>query len=294
MKVPVLSICVCCRNGNYRVQDTLCSLLHQTADCALYEIVFVDNGSDDFLQVKAFIKGLGEAGHRVRLILETSTGLSHARNRAVRESRGEYVFFIDDDAVANSRLAEHYIRCIQEYKPDVIGGNVLPLFEVQPSTEIDGYYWPQWSLKHFGKVDRWLQDGEYFIGTNIGAARRHLISRPFNPELGRKGDSLKGGEEWFLGESRYRRRFVSGAYVFHKVPENRMNADYFAKRLLATRNQHRQRISHSRLLLECLAISAQEFGRCLKKISFQATIRYMIWYKYNRSGSNSSFHGTIN
>jgi glycosyltransferase involved in cell wall biosynthesis len=283
MEAPVLSICVCSRNAFPSVEDTLCSVLHQTANSSQFEILYVDNGSHDCKHVKAFIESLGKPGHRVRLIFEDQTGLSHARNRAVRESRGEYVFFIDDDAVANSRLVELYIRSIQEHQPDVIGGNVLPLFEVQPSAEMDGNCWPQWSLKHFGKNDRWLQDGEYFIGTNMGAARHHLISRPFKPELGRKGDSLKGGEEWFLGESRYRRRFVSGAYVFHKVPEERMNADYMARRLLAVMDQRRQRVRHSLLLFDCLRISVLEFIRFFKRVSFQTNIRYVIWHKFNRS-----------
>ena len=283
MKVPILSICVCCRNAYPRVKDTVHSLICQTADADLYEILIVDNRSDDFKQLQAFFNGLKVSIDKMRLIVETETGLSHARNLAVRESRGDYVFFIDDDAVANSRLVEHYINSIQAHQPDVIGGNVLPLFEVQPSIAVGANFWPQWSLKHFGNVDRWLQDGEYFIGTNIGASRHHLIDRPFNTEFGRKGDSLNGGEEWFLGESYYRRRFVAGSYVFHKVPEKRMNADYFAKRLLAIRNQRRQRVSRLRLLLELLKCSAQEFRRCLKKISFHATIRYIIWQKYNKS-----------
>jgi len=284
MKSPVLSICVCCRNAYPRVKDTVHSLLCQTADAALYEILIVDNDSDDSEPLQAFINGLGMSADRMRLIVETDTGLAHARNRAVRESRGDYVFFIDDDAVANSRLVEHYIHSIHEHQPDVIGGNVLPLFEIQPSIEFGANFWPQWSLKHFGNVDRWLQDGEYFIGTNIGASRHHLIARPFNPELGRKGDSLKGGEEWYLGEACYRRRFIAGAYVFHKIPEKRMKADYFANRLLAIKNQRRQRISRMRLIFEWLRSVASELRRCLKKILFHATLRYMIWQKYNKSG----------
>ena len=53
----------------------------------------------------------------------------------------------------------------------------------------------------------------------------------------RQGDRLAGCEDWFLGEARFRRRFVSGADVFHKVPEERLGIDYLAKRNRDLRDQ---------------------------------------------------------
>jgi glycosyltransferase involved in cell wall biosynthesis len=256
------------------------SLKHQSAARASYEILVIDNGSDDFEQLKSLVQKIYREDQKVKLVSEPTVGLSHARNRGVEESRGDYVVFIDDDAVANARLVEYYIRCIQDHKPDVIGGNVLPLFEVRPSKDIEGIYWPQWSLKHFGKTDRWLENGEYFIGTNIGASRQQLISRPFNPELGRKGVTLTGGEEWYLGEPCYRRRFVAGAYVLHKVPENRTNRHYLANRFLAILNQSKQRVNLPELFYEWLTITAKEFSLFFKRISFHASVKYKVWQKY--------------
>ncbi|GAG25842.1 unnamed protein product, partial [marine sediment metagenome] len=249
MKHPVLSMCVCCRNAASRVEDTLWSLILQTADFNTYEILVIDNASDDIDQLKSLIMNMGNEGHKIRLVEEPNIGLSYARNRGVKESNGDYVFFIDDDAIANARLAEHYIKSIEEHKPDVIGGNIFPLFAVQPPRELDYSCWGKWSLKHFGDSDRWLDDGEYFIGTNIGALRKLLITHPFNSELGRKGESLVGGEEWYLGDSRFRRRFVAGAYVLHKVPGERMSTNYFAKRSLGAMHQQGQKIRLLQLLI---------------------------------------------
>ena len=280
MKIPLLSICVCCRNASTRIEDTLLSLKHQTAAKSSYEILVIDNCSNDFQQLKRLVQQISQEDQKIKLISEPKPGLSNARNRAANESRGEYVLFIDDDAVANSRLVEHYIRSVQDYKPDVIGGNVLPLFEVRCSIEIERYYWSQWSLKHFGKMDRWLENGEYFIGTNIGASRQHLISRPFNPELGRKGDSLAGCEEWYLGESSYRRRFVAGAYVLHKVPESRMECLYLARRICAILNQKKKSVNILILFFEWLIIAIKEFKLFIKNLSFNASVKYQVWQKY--------------
>jgi len=277
MKSPILSLCVCCRNAACRIEDTLWSLLSQTADSNIYEILVVDNASDDIKQLKALLKNMGDEARKIRLVEEPNIGLSHAKNRATKESNGDYVYFIDDDAIANARLVEHYIRCIEEHKPDVIGGNILPLFAVQPPKELDYSYWVQWSLKHFGKSDRWLGEGEYFIGTNIGALRELLISNPFNSELGRKGDVLIGGEEWYLGDSRFRRRFVAGAYVLHKVPTERMTVDYFVKRSLGYMHQKKLRIRRRRLFAAWVREAKREFKLMVKKVLFQARLKSELW-----------------
>ena len=158
METPILSICICCRNAASRIEDTLWSLILQTADFNTYEILLIDNASDDVGRLKSLIADMGDSGQRIKLIEEPYVGLSHARNRGVKESMGDYVLFIDDDAVASARLVEHYIKSIKKFKPDVIGGNVLPLFAVQPDRKLDYSFWVQWSLKHFGDTDRWLED----------------------------------------------------------------------------------------------------------------------------------------
>ena len=269
MNTPVISLCVCCRNAAYRIENTLLSLLYQTADRMQYEILVVDNGSDDRTKLNSVIKKVESSKSIIRLLTEPKVGLSNARNRAARESLADYVYYIDDDALANVRLVEHYLKNIEKYKPDVIGGNCLPLFLRLPPREIDSYYWPQWSLKHFGNVDRWLSEGEYFIGTNIGALKKILLSHPFNPELGRKGEKLIGGEEWFLGDARYRRRFVAGSYVFHVVPESRMDINYLAQRFSASMNQKNLRINRRQMGFLCLKFVKSEIKILLKKVLFQ-------------------------
>lgn len=226
----VLSICVCTLAGADRIRETLWSLVGQSASPRTYEIIVIENDAAAETPMRDTVDSMGEAGRRIRLVVEPQKGLSHARNRAVRESTGSYVFFIDDDALASPQLVEHYIRAITEHAPDVIGGNVEPYFLVRPPPELGYSYWSHWSLMHYGPEDRWLEAGEYFLGTNMGAARAILLQEAFDSRLGRAGAKLSGGEEWWLGEPRFRRRHVSGATVFHKVPASRMTTDYIAAR----------------------------------------------------------------
>ena len=63
------------------------------------ECLVVDNNSPDDTRnaVEAFAR---RAPIAVRYVLEPELGSSFARNRAIAESRSEYIFFIDDDAIA--------------------------------------------------------------------------------------------------------------------------------------------------------------------------------------------------
>jgi glycosyltransferase involved in cell wall biosynthesis len=237
MDRPALSVCVCTYDGESRIADTIWSLVRQSAPDGSYEILIVENGSEESESLRDLIETFQKGFASIRLVGEKKLGLSHARNTALQNSRGDYLLFIDDDALAGPRLIERYLSAITRHQPDVIGGNVHPIFAHWPAPEIDYRYWSRFSLKLFGGEDRWLEDGEYFIGTNMGASRTLLEREGFDPELGRQGSSLAGCEDWFLGEARFRRRFVSGADVFHQVPEERLGIDYLAKRNRDLRDQ---------------------------------------------------------
>ncbi len=237
MESPLLSVCVCTFEGAERIVDTIWSLMRQSAPAQSYEVVVVDNGSADVAPLREFVASFESSSVSLSLVVEDELGLSHARNTALHESVGEYLLFIDDDAIASPRMVERYLVAIAEHQPDVIGGNVNPSFERWPDPEFDYHYWSRWSLKLFGNRDRWLNEGEYFIGTNMGASRTLLEREGFDPDLGRRGSSLSGCEDWFLGEPRFRRRFVSGADVFHKVPEERLEERYLVKRSADQHNQ---------------------------------------------------------
>ena len=254
MKDPVISLCVCTLAGAEGIEDTLWSLSGQSADPERYEILVVENDAEAAPAMQRLLDGMKGRAREIRMVVEPRLGLSNARNRAIAESRGEYVFFIDDDAVAAPRLVESFVRAIETACPDVIGGNVLPLFDVMPPPELEYAWWPHWSLKHFGNQDRWLGEGEYFLGTNVGASRKLLLEEGFDCRLGRTGDDLMGGEEWFLGSSRFRRRFVSGAVVFHKVGAERMTPEYLVKRMYYG--------TPSRLSLGTVLVSPRRRARC--------------------------------
>jgi glucosyl-dolichyl phosphate glucuronosyltransferase len=274
----ILTVCICCRNASSRIEETLLSLYLQTEKYETYEVLVVDNASDDINELKKLIEYLNnQFSLKVRIVEEFELGLSAARNRGVIESNGQYVFFIDDDALASARLVQLYIQAIQEYSPDVIGGNVKPLFEKMPPSHFTSSHWSYWSIKYFGSSDKWLEDN-YFIGTNMGAKKEVLMSTPFDEELGRKDDSLVGGEDWILGRSELKKRFVSGAYVLHKVTKERMTSEYFAKRYIGYQITKKRKVILFAFLYKILKNFNFLCGFIINKVIFDIRVLFKIYY----------------
>ncbi|MDD3180127.1 MAG: glycosyltransferase family A protein [Opitutaceae bacterium] len=100
MSAPLVSILVPCFNAERWLAATLESACAQTwPHC---EIIVVDDGSSDgsLALARTF------AGRGVRVFTQPNAGASAARNRALREARGEFFQFLDaDDLIAPDKIA---------------------------------------------------------------------------------------------------------------------------------------------------------------------------------------------
>jgi glycosyltransferase involved in cell wall biosynthesis len=98
----MISVVVCTRNRAASLRTTLRSLAELRIPEGLsWEVVVVDNNSTDDTSdvVGAFAR---TSGLNVRYVLETTPGLSFARNRGVAVSRGEIVACTDDDCLVDT------------------------------------------------------------------------------------------------------------------------------------------------------------------------------------------------
>ncbi len=89
-----ISVIIPTYNRAQWVRRAIDTALSQTFQAA--EIVVVDDGStDDTAEV---VRGLGGAGRpEIRYIHQTNAGPSAARNRGIREARGQWIAFLDAD-----------------------------------------------------------------------------------------------------------------------------------------------------------------------------------------------------
>lgn len=126
--VPLISIGIATFNRAETLRRALVSLLSlNRSDLFRTEIVVIDNGSTDHTaQVVAECARLPaavESGVEVRHVVEPKAGLPFARNRAVAESRGEWVAFFDDDQLAAEDWLIRLFTTATEKRAECVGGS---------------------------------------------------------------------------------------------------------------------------------------------------------------------------
>jgi GT2 family glycosyltransferase len=166
---------------------------------------------------------------------EHARGLSSARNTAIARSRGDYVVFIDDDAVAHDQWLARLLTAFDD--PAVIGagGQARPLWEAPA---------PDWLPPEL----LWVVGCSYVGLPETGSVRNPLgcnmafradlfqSAGMFNPAIGRLGSLPLGCEEteFCLRAARVfpdrRIALVSGAEIDHHVPAARASVSYLLRR----------------------------------------------------------------
>jgi len=95
MSKPFTSVIVPVYNDGDRLELCLNALEHQTYPPDAYEILVVDNGSDNAQSIVA----LAARFSHVKLIYESTPGSYAARNRGICEARGSVIAFTDADCI---------------------------------------------------------------------------------------------------------------------------------------------------------------------------------------------------
>ena len=231
-----LSIVVATYNRAPYLLRTLESLARQTLSPGLFEILVVNNNSSDNTpEVVAGFAG-SHPQLQVRMVTETSQGISYARNCGIASSVGQYIVFIDDDEEANPEFAKSYF-CFFENNPglDAAGGAVVPVYEA-PLPAWYSYYIEKMITGAFDLGDRMVPfRGKRYPGVGNSGFRRRLFDRfgNFNTALGRSGANPMGGEEkdFFMRvrAQGIRYYYVPGAEIYHLTPASKLTRAYFER-----------------------------------------------------------------
>ena len=185
-----LSIVICTFNRCELLRECLISLEKQSSPASLFEVIVVDNNSNDgthemLLDVRK--------KHPDWIILhEPRTGLSHARNTGWKHASTDWILFMDDDALAAQNLVEYALWLNVNKDFDCIGGVFKGWFL---------YGKPKWIPEDF--FDKQYYPEEITIlkipritGCIMVLKKQLLIDfGGFNPKLGMMGHQTKYGEE---------------------------------------------------------------------------------------------------
>src|SRR5690349_21431211 len=105
------------------------SLIEQTLPIEQYEILVIDNCSTD--RTRQIVCEDFAHVPNLRYIYEPVLGLSQARNTGWQQARGDYVAYLDDDAIASSQWLEKILFTFRTVTPipGCVGGKVEPIWE---------------------------------------------------------------------------------------------------------------------------------------------------------------------
>ena len=232
-----ISAIICTHNRSLLLRKALISLIEQTMAAKDYEIIVVDNASEDET-TKEVTCSLMETASNLRYVYEPRLGLSHARNRGISEADGAVIAFIDDDAIADSKWLETIARAFVNVVPTpvCVGGKVEPIWEIPKPDWFPESLLGYLSLLDLGDEAHWCDfPREHLVGCNIAFLKRSLLDMGgFNPLLGRKGQALAGCEEIELlrriklrGQGIY---YEPRAIVHHFIPKERLTRKWLMRR----------------------------------------------------------------
>lgn len=234
-----VTVAVCTLDRPRLLRQTLESLARTEVPGGVeWDVLVVDNGGAP--GTAAVVEAV-EGRLPLRGVREPAVGLSHARNRSLRESRTEWVAWVDDDVRVDRGWLAAYAEALEAW-PDAafLGGPIRPVFEGRPPAWLEAAFEALPAVRAaYGERD--LGDEPVEIrrreqlpyGGNFAVRKSALPDDPFDPRLGRRGGTLIGGEELdALGRLLDRGRggrWVPGAALEHVIPPRRQTVDHLRR-----------------------------------------------------------------
>lgn len=224
-----LSIIVCTYNRCEILKYCLDSLEKQSADKPLYEVIVVDNNSTDY--TRQVVEEYCSRNSNFRYVFESNQGLSHARNRGAKESKVDWICYLDDDSYIGENFFAEIFKTIETQKFDIFGGVYLPWYK---------YRKPKWFKDEYAsnlkkRSDKGFLSDSEFVDGGIMILKRSVLkeSGGFVADLGMKGGQIGYGEETELQirlrKSGKTRGFNSNILIYHLVPRYKMKVLWFLK-----------------------------------------------------------------
>ena len=230
----MISIIICTYNREKYIGPLLESIAKNDYPKSGYEILLVDNNCTDNTRTVCDTFTLQHTDVVFRYVVETEQGLSAARNKGIKEAKGDIIIYVDDDALVDtnyiSSFAEHFAN-----NPTTMaaGGPIEPLYETQEPEWMSPYtkaLLTAWM--NYGKEVRNYPNGKYPGGGNA-AYRKVVFDKVglFNTELGRKGTALFASEEKDIFDKMralgMQVKYLPTPVLHHIIPQAKLEKPYF-------------------------------------------------------------------
>lgn len=214
-----ISVIVPTFNRASMLRNCIESLLNQTLNSTLYEVIIVDNNSRDATRETSH-EYVGLQRYNIRYLFEPQQGVQYARNTAAKTAQTSILACIDDDGIADPRWLEALLRAYDDEEIGVAGGKIIVKWDKEP---------PAWVLPYsavLGQLDettqgsafRILQPGEYIFGGNC-SIRKSLLFELGGFTVDQVGEVQTGNSEIGLWAKAHKKgikiAWVPDAIVWH-------------------------------------------------------------------------------
>ncbi len=229
-KYDHICVCICTYKRPKMLAYLLGELQNQRTDQLFtYSIIVVDN--DHTQSAKSTVESIKEkSAIDIDYYCEAEQNITLARNKAVLNSRGNFVALIDDDELPVDTWLLSLYKAIYEFKADGVLGPVKPIFEQQP---------PQWVMKgrfyerpshKSGFILKWedTRTGNVLLKRNIFDGDENK----FDPKYGKVG--VGEDKDFFcrMIEKGYVFVWCNEAPVYEIIPPERFKRNFMLKRAL--------------------------------------------------------------
>ena len=136
-----------------------------------YEVIVVDDGSTD--NSASILLEYANKDHRIKIITQSNSGPSIARNKGLESAKGEIITFVDSDDYVRNDYLDQLEKVFREQRADVV---FFEFHRVTPDgTELSTHYLPGIQTEYYQSLIA-LSEADMFGYTWIKAFRREVSS----------------------------------------------------------------------------------------------------------------------
>lgn len=192
MTRPEVSIIIPCFNYGKYLPYSLESVLSQTF--SYWECLIIDDGSTDTTSKVAY--EFQSKDNRIRCFRQNNQGPSVARNLGLKESKGQFIQFLDaDDAIECEKIASQVAFLKKHPNIDLVYGNVL-FFRDKGKLVEDEIHSSKIFLKNIPKFENEDSFFKALIQRNFIVTHAPLLRAEIIDSIGYFDESLKNYEDW--------------------------------------------------------------------------------------------------
>ncbi len=179
--MSLVSIIVPIYNKEKTLTKCIDSILQQ--EYKNIEVILVNDGSSD--NSSKICDAYKKIDNRVVVIHKKNSGVSDARNKAIKISKGEYIQFVDADDYITKDATKLMVRAIKEYNSDMVIANFYRV--VGSNVSIKGNIDEKMLMSTFDFADIMMKNpADYYYGALWNKLFKTSIIKQYNIEMNPK------------------------------------------------------------------------------------------------------------